>query len=349
MSFLDFREKIRKSFSVFSNKKKYIPFIEKILEFLENEDEIQKTIKKNDLPNHLKLRDSNFFVKFYHKIFPISHLFRMRYKYNREFLDKFVPLSNEQYIGRGNYKFVFQSLWKQVIKIGISKLPSDILFGNYYEQVAKNKEIYLKNEEIYLCNFLKNKTKLKSKKDNIEFNFIRLGLERLFYFKIKSLIPDLILSTQFFMGLTFRNTPFGVPMISLAPCDNQEILMGKHLKEFIYLGEKVKKKSFRNKFFPEWKINFNAHRFGKISKSKLKKIALDFYRIIEVTKYLEKEEKIIFDIHTENIIITVPQFKLKIFDYHLFDQHVYPIDKENLFPDRDHTQVIEEFISSFEL
>ncbi|ASV10070.1 hypothetical protein B2G50_03300 [Leptospira interrogans serovar Canicola] len=197
--------------------------------------------------------------------------------------------------------------------------------------------------------FLKSKVWTRSAKENIHFKFSRLGLERLHYWKLKSLIPDLVLPTRYFMGLRFRRTPIGIPILTLTPCDNQNLLPGKHLKEFIRLNEKIRQNPLQDAFFPKWKLNFDTHKFGVISRSKLKKIALDFHRVIEVTKHLADEEKLIFDIHSENIIITFPDFSLKIFDYHVFDEHLYEPSKENPSPEIDHINTIREFVRSFEL
>lgn len=71
--------------------------------------------------------------------------------------------------------------------------------------------------------------------------------------------------------------------------------------------------------------------------------------MIEVTKFLAEEEKLIFDVHAENIIITLPDFELKIFDFHLFDDFLYEPSEENPNPEMDHINLIEEFIRSFEL
>ena len=242
----------------------------------------------------------------------------------------------------------FNYPWNQVIKIGNSKLPSDYLFGRLFEKVSKNKEQYLKDEEINLCDFLKSKVKSVFKKEQIDFKFTRLGLERLFYWKIKVLIPDLVLPTRFFMGLKIRKTPLGIDSTTLTPCDNQSLLLGKHLKEFMKIGEKSETNVLK-KIFPEWKIKFDSHKFGKIKKSQLKKIAFDFHRVIEATKYIAKTEKMIFDIHTENIIITLPKFELKIFDYHLFDENIYHHINHTTFSEVNHIAVIEQFIESFNL
>nr|WP_269155456.1 hypothetical protein [Leptospira mtsangambouensis] len=312
-------------------------------------DKKEIPIPIEDLPVDEVLRKSGFFRNLYEKLFPVSHVFRITYRYDREFLDNFMPLSQGGYIGRGSYKFVYQLPWNQVVKIGKSKLPSDAIFGSLFKEVGKDLSRFLKPEEMELRNFLKNQTSRDSKKDEIDFKFKRLGLERLHYWKLKSLIPDLVVPTRFFMGMRVRNNPFGIPNVTLTPCDQQPLLAGKHLKEFTIRNEKLDQNPILDKFFPKWKLNFDSHRFGVISKSKLKKIAVDFNRVIEVTKYLAEEEKLIFDIHAENIIITLPDFELKIFDFHVFDDYLYEPSEENPTPEMDHIQIIEEFIKSFEL
>lgn len=312
-------------------------------------DELEEPIPLEDLPVDEVLRQSGPFRKFYEWAFPVSHVFRITHRYGREFLDNFLPLDNANYIGRGSYKFVYKLPWNQVVKTGKSKLPSDAIFGSLYKEVGKDLEKYLKKEEIALKNYLQAKTKLESKQDEIEFKFRRLGLERLHYWKLKSLIPDLVIPTRFFMGLRVRNTPWRIPSITLTPCDQQPLLAGKHLKEFTIKNEKLDQNPILDKLFPKWKLNFNSHRFGVVSKSKLKKIAVDFNRVIQVTKYLAEEENLIFDVHSENIIITLPDFDLKIFDFHLFDDYLYEPSEENPTPEMDHIILIEEFIRSFEL
>ncbi|BDA79452.1 hypothetical protein LPTSP3_g23820 [Leptospira kobayashii] len=302
-----------------------------------------------DLPVDEVLRQSGPLRKFYEWAFPVSHVFRITHRYNREYLDNFLPLSQHDYIGRGSYKFVYKLPWNQVVKIGKSKLPSDALFGSLFKQVGRNMDQFLKKEEIDLKNYLQKQTIFESNRDEIEFKFKRLGLERLHYWKLKSLIPDLVIPTRFFMGLRIRNTPWKVPSITLTPCDQQTLLPGKHLKEFTIRNEKLDQNAILDKFFPKWKLNFDTHRFGIISRSKLKKIAVDFNRVIEVTKFLAEEEKLIFDVHAENIIITLPDFELKIFDFHLFDDFLYEPSEENPNPEMDHINLIEEFIRSFEL
>lgn len=348
------RDKITQLWSQYPNWGKIPQFLELLEKGLDKElfvdpDKKEIPIPIEDLPVDEVLRKSGFFRNLYEKLFPVSHVFRITYRYDREFLDNFMPLSQDGYIGRGSYKFVYKLPWNQVVKIGKSKLPSDAIFGSLFKEVGRDITRFLKPEEIELRDFLKAKTSRDSKKDEIDFKFKRLGLERLHYWKLKSLIPDLVVPTRFFMGLRIRNNPFGIPNVTLTPCDQQTLLAGKHLKEFTIRNEKLEQNPILNKLFPKWKLNFDSHRFGVISKSKLKKIAVDFNRVIEVTKFLAEEEKLIFDIHAENIIITLPDFELKIFDFHVFDDYLYEPSEENPTPEMDHILIIEEFIKSFEL
>lgn len=348
------RDKITQLWSQYPNWGKIPQFLELLEKGLDKElfvdpDKKEIPIPIEDLPVDEVLRKSGFFRNLYEKLFPVSHVFRITYRYDREFLDNFMPLSQDGYIGRGSYKFVYKLPWNQVVKIGKSKLPSDAIFGSLFKEVGRDITRFLKPEEIELRDFLKAQTSRDSKKDEIDFKFKRLGLERLHYWKLKSLIPDLVVPTRFFMGLRVRNNPFGIPNVTLTPCDQQTLLAGKHLKEFTIRNEKLEQNPILNKLFPKWKLNFDSHRFGVISKSKLKKIAVDFNRVIEVTKFLAEEEKLIFDIHAENIIITLPDFELKIFDFHVFDDYLYEPSEENPTPEMDHILIIEEFIKSFEL
>lgn len=343
-----------KSWWKFRKINKFPSFVEILEKGLDRElffdpDKEKKPIPVEDLPVDFALRQSGFVRKAYEKIFPVSHIFRITHKYNREFLDNFMPITNEDYIGRGSYKFVYKLPWNQVVKVGKSKFLSDPLFGSLYKEVSKNLEKYLKPEELQLKEFLERKTFFQSSKEEIDFKFKRLGLERLQYWKIKSLIPDLVMPTRFFMGLRYRANPFQIPLVTLTPCDNQKLIAGKHLKEFVKLNEKIKQNVIGEMLFPKWKLNFDTHKFGVIGKGKLKKIAFDFHRVIEVTQYLAEKEKMIFDLHSENIIITIPDFELKIFDYHVFDDYLYEPSKENPSPEIDHIETIREFIRSFEL
>lgn len=352
----DWREKIADFWNSNLNIQKIPNFLEMLEKGLEKElpidpedNEQEAPIPGSMLPVDAKLRDSSWLRKTYERFFPTSHVFRISYRYGREYLDNFMPISMGDYIGRGSYKFVYKLPWNQVVKVGKSKFPSDPIFGSLYKEVSRNLDKYVKPEELQLKNFLQSQTSRRSVKEDIEFRFRRLGLERLQYWKLKTLIPDLVLPTRFYMGWRVRNTPWGIPLVTLTPCDNQRLLPGKHVKEFISLREKIPQNPIADTLFPKWKLNFDTHQFGTINRGRLKRIAFDFQRIIEVTKYLANEEKLIFDVHSENIIITIPDFTLKLFDFHLFDEHLYEPSLENPSPEMDHIRVMEEFIRSFEL
>jgi hypothetical protein len=338
-----------------------IPTFSKIPDFIESlESGLDKELTKDPnfslppipleyLPIDMGLRKSSIIRKVYEKVFPVTHIFRMNFKYNGIFLDEFMPITENDYIGRGSYKFVYKLPWNQVVKIGKSKLPSDPLFGTLYKKVSKDLNSYLKSEELELMNFLLAKTRGITAKEKIEFSFRRLGLERLHYWKIKTLLPDLVLPTRHFIGLRNRKGLFDIPITKLTPCDNQPIIPGKHLKEFVHLKERLQQNFVQNTILPTWKLNFNYEKFGEVHKSKLKKIAFNFHRVIEATKYLAKEEKLILDLHSENIIIMLPEFELKIFDFHIFDEHLYDLGPAKISPLEEHIQTISEFINSFEL
>ena len=83
-----------------------------------------------------------------------------------------------------------------------------------------------------------------------------------------------------------------------------------------------------------------------MKKKVLLKITEDFRRLIDFTQDLAVREKLIYDIHTENIIITLPEFELKIFDFHIFDQHLYTGAADFDRPEREHIEVIEKFIEA---
>jgi serine/threonine protein kinase len=347
------KQKVKK-FLKFDRFEKASDFIELLEKGLEKELERDPNtslppIPLEYLPVDMGLRKSNFIRKTYEKIFPVTHVFRIYYKYKGEFLDNFMPISNEDFLGRGSYKFVYRLPWNQVLKIGKSKLPSDPLFGSLYKKVGKDLGSYLKPEEIELKNYLYKNLKYESNFDKIEFHFKRLALERLHYWKVKTLIPDLVLPTKHFMGLRFRRGIFGFPLISITPCDNQVLIPGKHLKEFVHLKERIKNNPISDLFSPNWKLNFDYQKFGEVPRSKLKKIALNFHRVIETTRYLAQNEKLILDLHSENIIIMFPEFELKIFDFHLFDEHLYDIGTDKMSPLEEHIATINEFINSFKL
>lgn len=350
--FKKYKNRIVKAVSPGKTLTNLVEFLEKGLEKELSHDPKKEDVKDipiENLPINLELRQKGFFRDLYDKLFPVSHVFQMTYRYNREFLEDFMPISNDQYIGRGSYKLVYRLPWGQVLKVGKSKFYSDPLFGSLFKEVAKNLHIYLKPEEIQLMDYLKSKVRGSSKKEAIEMKFQRLGLERLHYWKVKGLLPDLVLPTKFFMGIRYRSHPFMEDSTTLTPCDNQHLLPGKHLKEFVILNEKVKKNPLEDKLFPKWKLNFDSNKFGFVSKYKLKKIAFNFHRVVEATKYLASKENLILDLHSENLIITLPDFELKVFDFHVFDDYLYEPSSNRLAPEADHIETIQKFISSFEL
>ncbi len=327
-----------------------VDYLEKGLdkEFFKDPRSLLPPIPIEFLPVDMGLRKSGMFRRFYEWLFPVTHLFRVTYKYDGQFMDEFMPLHQDNFIGRGSYKFVYRLPWNHVVKIGKSKLLSDPLFGTLYKKVGNELESYLKPEEMQLKNFLQKKAG-NTESEKIEYNFRRLGLERFHYWKIKTLLPDLVLPTRHFMGLRFRTGLFSYPIMTMTPCDNQLLIPGKHLKEFVELKEKEKQGFFEDTVLPSWKLNFNYQRFGEVSVSKLKKIAYNFHRVIEATKYLAEKEKLILDLHSENIIIVLPEFELKIFDFHLFDEHLYDFGDGTTSPVDEHIQTIQTFINSFEL
>lgn len=356
MKKIDFKVYNQKIKAILKNRgfKKIPSFIELLekgieKELIPNYKKNKKPIPIEDLPVDLSLRPLGTVRSVYERIFPVSHVFELSYKYDRDFLDNFMPISLDDYLGRGSYKFVYKLPWNQVVKVGIKKFPSDPLFGSLYKEVNRNLEIYLKPEELQLKQFLEKKMLRKTSREVMDFKFKRLALERLHYWKIKNLLPDLVWPTRYFMGMRFRNAPFRLPMMTITPCDNQNLIPGKHLKEFVKLKEKIKQNPLNDKFFPKWKLNFDTHKFGMIHKNKLKKIAYNFHRVVEASKYLASKEKLIIDLHSENIIITIPEFELKIFDFHVFDEHLYEPSESGLPPGEDHIQAINEFIDSFEL
>jgi hypothetical protein len=347
------KDKVRGFFN-FNRFQKMPDFIELLEKGLEKELDKDPNVSLPPipleyLPIDMGLRKSGFMRNAYERLFPVTHAFRIYYKYKGEFLDDFMPISNEDFLGRGSYKFVYRLPWNQVLKIGKSKLLSDPLFGSLYKKVGKDLPSYLKPEEIELKNYLQKQLKYESSADKIEFHFKRLALERLHYWKVKTLIPDLVLPTKHFMGVRFRRGLFGFPLMTLTPCDNQTLIPGKHLKEFVHLKERIKSNPISNVFSPNWKLNFNYDKFGEVSRAKLKKIALNFHRVIETTKYLAENEQLILDLHSENIIIMLPEFELKIFDFHLFDEHLYEIGTDKRTPLEEHIFTINEFINSFQL
>lgn len=349
-------KKARKKFEFQTNFTKDI--INSVLDQLK-EDWIEQALNKaketlapsfDQIPIDLKLRQSNIFRKTYEKIFPVNHAFRMNYRYGREFLDEYMPLSESTYLGRGNYKFVYALPWKMVIKISKNILPSNPLFGSLFHQVQKSPENFLTKEELALFDYL-SRNLSNHKKEKLWFKFLRLGLERYHYSIVKQFLPDLVIPTRFFLGVQYRKVPFLDQYIkSIRPMDVQVILTGKHLKEFIKSGKKVKKKGFLSLFSPVlYQFQFDTGSYQNIKRKVLYKIKEDLKRLIYITQKLAKEEKLILDIHTENLIIALPEFELKLFDFHIFDEHLYEYGNGIYYSEKEHIEVIEQFIESFGL
>ncbi len=358
--YLRFRARIRRAREQIEYRK-FFPkdAIKNIVDSI-SEEWIEKALEKakqtiapslEEIPIDLQLRQSNWFRRLYERIFPVSYAFRISYKYNREYLDEFMPISRETYLGRGSYKFVYALPWKMVVKISKPVLPSDPIFGSLYKEVQKYPQKFLSKDEILLYEYL-TKNKIKPIRQYIWFNFLRLGLERYHYAIVKENLPDLIIPTRFFMGVQYRKRPISKYHIeSLKPMDVQLMLTGKHLKEFAKAGRKeISKNKIINFFKPTtYEFHFDIGNFGHIKKKVLVKIKEDLKRLIRFTERLAIEEKLILDIHTENLIITIPEFQLKLFDFHIFDEHLYDYGDGKINPINEHIEVLEKFIESLGL
>ena len=159
--FNTYRKRVKNflTFKNFNNLPNFIEILEKGLE-----KELSFSASKSDtpipveeLPIDLSLRKSGIIRKVYEKIFPVTHVFQISYKFNGVFMENFMPITNDDFIGRGGYKFVYKLPWNQVVKVGKSKLGSDPLFGSLFKEVSKNLEMYLKPEEMELKNYLQSK------------------------------------------------------------------------------------------------------------------------------------------------------------------------------------------------
>ena len=308
----------------------------------------QKAPSNDEIPVDFQLRQSTWPRRIYERVRPVSHACRITSRHEREFLDDFMPLSPEAYIGRGSYKFVYRMPWKMVLKVSKEILQSDPLFGSLYREVDSNQERFLEPEELELMEYLSARRMLP--RERLRFKFNRLALERLSYWKVREALPDLVIPTKFFMGVRYRRHIHGFGYSEkITPMDSQVLLVGKHLKEFATAGKEMPRGRFFRKFKPRFEFLFDSGRFGKIKKKVLVKIAEDFQRLIRFTEFLAYREKLILDIHTENIIITLPDFQLKVFDFHLFDEHLYEPSLKFDRPEKDHIEVIEKFVESFHL
>ena len=302
-----------------------------------------------ELPVDFELRQSGIMRRSYERVFPVSHIFQMGAKYERESLSDFMPISNQDYIGRGSYKFVYRLPWSMVVKVSKEVLASDPLFGSRFREVDSHQERFLTGEELELQDMLANKLR-GYKKERLRYKFNRLGLERYCYWKVREALPDLVLPTKFFMGVRYRKRLLTAGHSEkITPMDSQIMLAGKHLKEFATAGHKSQVRHFWNKFSPTYDFDFETARFGQIKKKVLVKITEDFRRLIRFTELLALREKLILDIHSENIIITLPDFELKVFDFHLFDEHLYEPSLKFDRPEKDHIEVLEKFIDSLGL
>ena len=302
-----------------------------------------------DLPVDFQLRQSGFLRRAYERLFPVSHVFKITSGYGREFLEDYMPLSNDAYIGRGSYKFVYKLPWRMVLKVSKEVLPSDPIFGSLFREVNANQERFLSREERDLQAFL-SKGKSAHSVERIRFKFNRLGLERYHYWKVREALPELVLPTKFFMGIRYRKRLFGASHFEkLTPMDSQIMLVGKHLKEFASSAHKAKPGGWWSRFSPRYDFIFESERFGQVKKKVVIKITEDIRRLIRFTELLALKEKLILDIHSENIIITLPEFELKIFDFHLFDEHLYEPSLRFDRPEQDHIHLLEKFVKSLGL
>lgn len=305
--------------------------------------------ERDYLPADFQLRQSNLPRRVYERLFPVSHVFKLGMKYQREKLEDYMPIGPEYYIGRGNYKFVYSLPWKMVVKIGRNILPSDPICGSIMRKVDERPEDFLKSEEMALYEFL-SKGKGRSGREKLWFQFLRLGMERYQYARIRDALPEMVLPTKFFMGIRYRDKLIGDGHHeAIRPMDTQIMLTGKHLKEFARAGHRKEQSKMAKMFFPKYEFDFDVGRFGAVKKKVLKKITEDFHRLIHVTDQLAGREKLILDIHSENIIITLPDFELKIFDFHLFDEHLYEPSLKFDSPEKDHIAVLEKFVDSLGL
>jgi len=301
------------------------------------------------LPVDFQLRQSSFVRRTYEKLFPVSHVFKVGFRYNREFLEDYMPVSNDAYIGRGSYKFVYRLPWSVVVKVSRHVWPSDPLFGSLYKNVVKNQKDFLSAEELALQEFYLSKVR-PYKRDSIRHKFNRLGLEKYHYMKVREALPDFVVPTKYFMGMRYRDRHFSSGFYeTLTPMDTQIMLVGKHLKEFARAGKFENQNFITRAFMPRYRFEFDWARFGSVKKGVLIKIKEDFKRLVEYTRRLAVEEKLILDIHSENIIITLPEFQLKIFDFHLFDEHLYADAYTGGNSEKDLIEVIEKFVDSLNL
>lgn len=305
--------------------------------------------RKELIPVDFQLRQHSLPRRIYERVLPLSHVMRLQMRYERPFLDDFMPVGPDSYIGRGSYKFVYSLPWRMVVKVGKNIMPSDPLCGSLFREVAREPEKFLKKEELELMEFLC-RGRTTAGKEKIRFNFFRLGLERYSYAIVKQGLPDMVLPTRFFMGIRYRRSLFGRGHTeTMRPMDTQLMLVGKHLKELAVSGKKAKQGRVGQFFNPKFEFEFDIGRFGAVKKKQLEKIRDDLLRLVGFTEALAEKEKLILDIHTENLIITIPEFELKVFDFHIFDEHLYTAARGYDRPEQEHIEVIGKFIDSFGL
>ena len=301
------------------------------------------------IPIDFQLRQHSFVRRLYERMVPVSHVMRLEYKYGQSFLDEFMPITAESYVGRGSYKFVYGLPWNMVVKVCKQVMPSDPLVGSLFREVIREPDKYLKPDEIQLMNHLCRGRSTRAK-EQIRFKFYHLGLERYSYAIVQQSLPDMVLPTRFFMGVRYRKSLFGYGHTeSIRPMDTQLMLTGKHLKELAVAGKQSQQGKLGRFLNPKFDFEFDVGRFGEVKKKQLERIRDDLLRLIAFTEELSVKEKLILDIHTENLIITIPEFKLKVFDFHIFDEHLYTEARGYARPEQEHVEVIGKFIDSFGL
>ena len=102
------------------------------------------------LPADFQLRESSFPRRIYERLFPVSHVMRMSWRYDQPFLEDYTPIPPESYTGRGSYKFVYRLPWRMVLKVSKEILPSDVIIGSTFREVAANPDRFLSQEELNL-------------------------------------------------------------------------------------------------------------------------------------------------------------------------------------------------------
>ena len=301
------------------------------------------------LPHDFQLRKSAWPRRLYETLFPVRHVFRLGFEDGAETLTNFMPITKESYIGRGSYKFVYSLPWQMVVKVSKEVLPANPLFGSIFQDIVRYPEKFLTQEEMALWSYLKRGRKRGRLIEKLDFKFYRLGLERYHYWKVRDALPDIALDTRFCMGARYRSRIWDRDSFArkITPIDNQIMLAGKHLKEFARSVKKKKKLSPIHFFRPRFGIRFDNGLLQELKEKALHKAVEDFGRLIEFTKELARKEKLVLDIHAENIILSLPDFRLKIFDFHLFDEKRYYNAIPNSEGIKEHIELIEEFVRSF--